>query len=434
MSKYSKRYAHLDDLIQDVAYHNKYLSNTKIAYLIKDKLFEDGEISEYEYNNFKIQTLRKHVGYIVNDFLRDKEVVETNVKLAKQKQKLQDTQRIERKSFREHARIENALEEYAKALTDQYKDYGESLKKQLKSKPRLKRKGNGVGVMQITDVHGNELIDLPHNQYNFDILSKRMRLYVNECLAQFEFDNVKSVLICFTGDLLNSDRRLDELLNQSTNRAKATLLMQHIISQAILEVLNAGYKVSIVNVLGNESRANKEMSFSNEGLSDNYDLSIIGGVKNMFELADIKGVTWGEIDKVETVVNVNGMNWLICHDIDKKSSKQDKTQSAFGRYSLQNIKLQFMIGGHIHATRVTDISARSGSMSGSNSYNENALNLAGTASANCYIVTDRIKTIVHNLQNVDNVEGYEIESGLEAYNIKSKKKTYTGTTVFKVVI
>ena len=46
----------------------------------------------------------------------DVEVIKENVRLSKQKQKAQDRNRIQNKSFREHARIENAIEEYSKEL------------------------------------------------------------------------------------------------------------------------------------------------------------------------------------------------------------------------------------------------------------------------------------------------------------------------------
>ena len=87
---------------------------------------------------------------------------------------------------------------------------------------------------------------------------------------------------------MNSDRRLDELLNAATNRSKASLLMQHLLTQAILEVRNAGYDVTIVSVLGNESRIGKEMPFSKEGLSDNYDFNIMASIKQKFEFANIQ--------------------------------------------------------------------------------------------------------------------------------------------------
>lgn len=365
----------------------------------------------------------------------DREIITENVKLAKQKQKNQDTNRIERKSFREHARIENAVAEYAKELLEQNKKYGHFLKT-LNLKPiKNSLKNSGVGVIQITDLHGNELIDLPHNKYDFIVLSKRLKLYINECINAFKNNKVEKVCILFTGDLLNSDRRLDEMLNQATNRSKASLLMQHLLTQAILEVRNAGYKITIVSVLGNESRVGKEMMFSNEGLSDNYDFNIIASIKQKFDFAKIKGITWGSIDKVEEVVEIDGKNWLVSHDLSKYTDNQGKSQSTVGRYSLQGIKIDYMVAGHIHATRIADNSARSSSMAGSNSYNEIALNLSGKAQHNYFIVKNgRIQPTVVDLQNVDDVEGYNIIKELEAYNTKSVGKLYKGKTVLRIII
>ena len=102
----------------------------------------------------------------------DEELILDNTRLAKQKQKLQDVNRIERKSFREHARLENALEEYGKALSDLAELHAAKLTKI--NLPEIKNKNTDrIGVIHITDWHANELIELPHNRYDFTVLSKR---------------------------------------------------------------------------------------------------------------------------------------------------------------------------------------------------------------------------------------------------------------------
>ncbi len=50
--------------------------------------------------------------------IEDLSLLKENVRLAKQKQSAQDLNRIERKSFREHARVENAVEKYTKRLLE----------------------------------------------------------------------------------------------------------------------------------------------------------------------------------------------------------------------------------------------------------------------------------------------------------------------------
>lgn len=381
-----------------------------------------------------INAIRKAFTARLENYYADKEIIEQNVKLAKQKQKAQDQNRIANKSFREHARLENALEEYAKAQLEIYKEHGELLKT-IKLKPLLKTTYSGVGVIQISDLHGNELVNLPHNKYDFNILSKRVRLHIQNALLAFKLRNIKKVVIAFTGDLLNSDRRLDELLNAATNRAKACGLMRYILIQAILEVRNAGHEVTVVSVMGNESRVDKEMPFSEEGLSNNYDFMIMDGIKHILEFSKIKGIAFSSIDKVETIINIDGHNWLVAHNVSKIVDNQKNAQGAIGRMSLNGEKIRFVIGGHIHATHITDISARSGSTVGANSFSENALNLAGRASQNYFICIDgKIQSCVSDLQDIKGIIGYDIIKELESYNAKSITKLDTPKTVFKVVI
>lgn len=382
-----------------------------------------------------LSSFTRRISILLSKKIADREIIAENVKLAKGKQLQQDKNRIANKSFREYARLENALSEFAKSQLEIYKEYAEELKK-IKLKPLHKKmSSSGVGVMQITDLHGNELVDLPHNKYDFNVMAKRLKLYVNQCLEDFKSKNYKKVAMLFTGDLLNSDRRLDELLNASTNRAKATSLMRYILTQVILDVRNAGFEITIVSVLGNESRAGKEMPFSKEGLSDNYDFMIMDGIKQMFELANIEGITFQGLDKVEEVIEIDGRDWLIAHNVSKMVDNQKNAQSGIGRQSLNGNNVSFIIGGHIHATNIGDFYARSGSTVGANSYSENALGLYGYASQNYYLCRNgRINKIAVDLQNIDGVEGYDIIEKLEAYNAKSVNKLYKPETIFKVVI
>lgn len=365
----------------------------------------------------------------------DSELIEESIKLAKQKQKLQDLNRIERKAWREQTRCENAVSAYGKSIVEEMQKYGKGLADKINLKPLVKKDGKNVwGIIQLSDIHANELIRLPHNQYNFTVLSKRLKLQINESLKYFEFKGVTKVLFAVTGDNINSMRRLDELLNASTNRAKATALLAHLLVQAVLDVRDKGYEMDIVSVLGNESRFEKEMTFSNEGLSDNFDFVVMSMVKIAIEAMKIKGVNFISIDQTEAVIDFGEQSWLFLHDMGRVTDKQSSTQSTFGRYLGRGVKLDFICSGHIHAHRSTDLSCRAGSMAGSNSYNEVALNLIGRASGVCYVVDGKTRAYQYiDLQHADN-EGYEIESKLEAYHAKSESKLIPETTVFKVVI
>ena len=404
----------------------KYLS---IAELTRHIIAEYGDFGREQ------DSLRRSVSKMIQSTEPDKELLAENVRLAKDKQRLQDVQRIERKAFREDARVENAVAQFGKELANQNKLHAKRLLENINIQPlEYNTDKHGVGVIQVTDVHANELIDLPHNQYNWTVLSKRMKKLINESLRYFAFRNVEKVMMVYTGDLCNSDRRLDELLNQSTNRAKAANLLAHIITQSILEVRNAGYEVGIVSVLGNESRVKQEMTFSNEAFSDNYDYTIMAQVKQVLEFANIQGIMFHSIDKMENVIDFGEQRWLVMHDMPQSTSKQEKTQSIIGKYALSGKPVDFVISGHIHAHRGTDISCRSGSMSGSNTFNEHALGLIGRASGVCYVVDRKERYYQYiDLQYAEN-EGYGIVKELEAYNIKSELKTRQQTAIFQVVI
>ena len=370
----------------------------------------------------------------LDDFIKEggdiDDIIALNVKLKRRIQFLEDNRRVEKKHNREGDRGYNTIKTYLESLNEQLGHLGGKIKVNLK---RIDKEGGGIGIIQVTDVHANEYVDTINNQYNVDVLSRRAKKLVDESLKYFKFRGVSKVLMAFTGDLLNSDRRQDEKVNQITNRSKSSVLMAHFVTQMICDVAQY-YPVDIVSVLGNESRVNQEMTFSNEAFSDNYDFTILAIAREIIYAANIPDVKFLSIDKMETVVELGEQNWLLAHDVSKFTDKQAKTQQTIGRYALNGIKVDFVLGGHIHAFRGADISSRSGSMVGSNSYNEHSLNLYSRASGVCYVVegSNRYYQYV-DLQEADN-EGYEYESRLEAYNIKSHSKNKPQQAILKVVI
>ena len=357
----------------------------------------------------------------------DHDVIRENVRLSKQKQKAQDNNRIQNKAFREHARVENAVEEYSKELIKLFD------KNKLSTTTRkFKSNKDAVGVLQLSDVHFNELVELENNRYDFKVASSRIRYFVNKAKTYFKTAGVSNMVVALTGDLMNSDRRLDELLNQATNRAKATFLGVDILQQAIID-LSDDFDVTVASVVGNEGRANKEMGWSDVVATDNYDYTIFQCLRYLFRKNSIKFVHG---DPSELVLNVAGQNLLMLHGHGSLRGKLDTSvNQVAGRYSLKGIKIDYVIFGHVHSARVGDNFGRSSSMVGANDYSEKALNLNGRASQNCYIFykngnRDGIKV---DLQHAD-CEGYDINESLEAYNAKSTEKRKKKKTIFEVVV
>ena len=359
--------------------------------------------------------------------IEDFDLLKENVRLSKQKQSAQDLNRIERKSFREHARVENAVSKYSKKLLKIFEN-------NTLSKYVVKHKGDNsaVGVIQFSDVHFNELVNLEHNKYDFSVASARCKLFVDKTTTYFNSMGITNVLMVQSGDLLNSDRRLDELLQMATNRAKATFLAVDILQQVILD-LNTNFNVSVAMVTGNESRVKKDWGWSTLIATDNYDYTIFQTLKYLFKDSDIKFI---DGDPTEVVVEVAGQNLLILHGNGsiKRTAIESSINQMIGRYRMRGTKIDYVIFGHIHSARVGDNYSRSSSMVGANDYSEKALNLAGRASQNCYIFYDNGNRdgIKIDLQNYS--DGYDIDKSLESYNAKSSDKINQGTTIFKVVV
>lgn len=386
-------------------------------------------IDEQSIDNNKEKCFIRHVQKTIQYQSFDKEIIEENIKLAKDKQKAQDINRIANKAFREPARVDNAIEEYSKELISILKKH--NISKVTKCHSITKNKA--CGIFHFTDAHFNELISLEYNKYDFTIASQRCKEFVDRSRQYFKSFGVKNILFACTGDMMNSDRRLDELLNMATNRSKATFLAVYIIQQMLLD-LNKDFNITVAYVTGNESRVRKDHEWSKIIATDNYDYTIFNTLKLLFHGS--KGITFPDGDPSERVINVGGQNILMIHGNQNKTGSERDMQSIIGKYSKKGIQVDLIICGHIHSTYISDFFARSGSLPGANEYSEKALQLISCASQNIHIIFNKDKrdTIRIDLQDVSHVKGYNIIKELEAYNAKSAEKATKKETIFKVII
>ena len=396
------------------------------------ELFDNGqnyiEISSFLIDTYKLDVsidyLRKQIKEVIHYLIADKDIIEYNIRLAKQKQKFQDLNRIERKAFKEGSRQENALAEYNTEIIKLLKR--ESLNTKLSKK---KHNTESAIVVQIADTHFNELVELESNKYDFDIASKRLQKYAYKVKEYVKFHKANKVLIAITGDLINSDRRLDEKLAMATNRAKATFLGVHLLKHFILDI-NESAEVQVCCVTGNESRVNFELGFVDMVASDNYDFSIFEMLRLL--LPDINFLRG---DALELVVEINGKNMLVIHGHQLGKMDSNQVGKVISKYSAKGVIIDFIICGHLHETMIRDNIARSASLVGSNAYSENALNLSGTAAQNIYCFTDDGRHDIRiDLQETNGWDGYDIKEELFAYNAKSAQKTHKKETIFKIII
>jgi hypothetical protein len=395
----------------------------KVVYNLYDSFLEETD-SDWTLDSYKRKVRLAYEELSDKDNLDFSE--EDYLKLEAQKQKLFDTNNGIRKTNREQYRLYNYLEEV-------YNQYVNLLKNvrlpEIKIKEQKTRKSNSVGILQLSDIHFNEIIcpeESFGNSYDFSVASKRLKKFVTESMKIFDIYDIKTCYVFFNGDLINSQRRLSERLAQSTSLVRASLLATYLLEQVILE-LASKYKVFFSGVIGNESRIEDEMESTDILASENWDYLIYNNLRLLLDdkYKNIKYIK--PENNIQTIISLeNGFNALLLHGHTFKSSMTvDRTIGQLvSNYLYKGIPVHGIFYGHYHSSCIGDVVSRSSSLSGGNAYSNNDLMYLSRASQNVYIVNDDkgYNAIKIDLQNVDNIVGYDIVSELERYNVTNKLK------------
>lgn len=381
--------------------------------------------------NISVQEARSLV-YIRNNFeslskiVGNKESIEYVQKLAAQKQRFQDTNRIERKVFRKDIRIFNVIEDLNKEMISITKEYAFNIKSNSFPVDKTKPKG----IIQLSDLHANEIVrGVDGNNYDMTILSKRVEKHIKKSIKHFSSLGITDIILVMTGDMENSNRRIDEITAQVTSRTVAQFLVSNVLVNAILD-LNQHFNVSVSYVDGNESRVDKDLGWNNVIVSDTFDTSIYMIVRNI--LKDKEGIKFDNRLGGKKIINVNNQNILLLHGHQKGFSMnpQNAIDKIKAQYSAKGINIRMVLFGHIHTANVSEFYARSGSTVGANAYSENALTCTSRASQNLYVVYDdgSIDSTVIDLQEYEKYSGYEFDKKL----IQDSNENNSDEEIFKI--
>lgn len=372
----------------------------------------------------------------------DEDLRDALIMKSKQLQSCRDTSRLLRKDVREHDRVPNAIQEANKAQLDILRKYQYHDPISVSSKAdRINLLGDpltGVGIIQISDAHFNEQVALDGiNIFNFERASKMLRKLVTTAIIDFKHAGFRKVLVACTGDLLNSDRRIDELLQNATNRTKAKFIVVDLLQQVLKDLSNEFDDVYFAGVTGNESRVGQDLGWSEIMATDNYDYDIYKTLAFLFA-GHPKVHVLEQDNYMEYPVAVCGQ-WILLTHGTQRTLQGDVEKGVIqmcGKWADSGYMISFILFGHLHYTRIGDHFARSGSFVGANAYSNRALQLITKSSqllhfiyGNGDIFNKRI-----DLTNVDNVVPYLYNKDLESYNSKSKLKTREGRTILEIKI
>jgi len=385
----------------------------------------------------KPNQLRTYIKSEVTAHEPDLEMLTETVRLAKSNQRLQDEARIKNKSFREHARIENAVSAYSEAILQELKGVSADLMG-CDRRTGAYNPDSSVLLVHLSDNHFNELVNLPTNRFDFTVAAQRLQLLAQKTKLLGKAYGAEKVVVFFGGDLMNSDRRLDELLAMSTNRARATILAVHLYKQFLMD-LRADFFVDCFGVTGNESRAKENLGWVDVVATDSYDFTIYNMLQAVFDATNDKGMRFHDFEANEVVFKVHNETFLGVHGHQVNATDQKKCQAIIGKYAAKGVNVTHILCGHIHATVISDYVSRNASLVGSNAYSEEALGFVSKAAQNIHIITPQgLDGFKADLQNVEGVEGYDVISKLEEYNAKSADRAHEAMiepqTIIRVVI
>lgn len=369
--------------------------------------------------------LRKPIHIDKIDADPDAEIVEENIRYQQQLQRQRDMNRIERKAFRNKARVENSLKEYYDACKTAFADAMEDRLFDFEVRTGRLDEDAAAMVVHLSDLHFNELIDMPENKYDFEVASKRlMKLAAFARLQGLAFGVQKIVIAC-GGDFMNSDRRRDEILSMATNRARATVLSVLLLEQFVRD-LRQDFFIDLIGITGNEGRAHQELCWGDTGVTDSYDGQIYDFLGQALTSVEDPGMRVFPLRGNEYLFKLHKELFLLLHGHQVNATDQKKVQSIIGRYSMANgCKVTQILCGHIHATNISDFVSRNSSLAGSNAYSGDGLQLASKAAQNIHIVTpDSLYGMKVDLQDTGDIEGYAISHKLAEYNAKSHDKQH----------
>lgn len=350
--------------------------------------------------------------------------------LARTVQRQRDLLRVERKHTRENSRVTNMLEELTTALCDVFGEYDLS----ADVVTHQSTKGSSVGVIQLSDLHfGERIHEYVGNVFDTGGVAARLKKFVNKASVIFKALGVQNILLALTGDLINSDRRLDEITANASNRAKIVFTAVDILQQLILD-LNKNFNVTVASVCGNESRIGKDVAWGTAVASDSFDLMIHEILSRLF--VNASGVHFIEMaDPLECVVDVNGANFLLVHGhngLSNTARMESEVSKVRSKYAARGVMIDYVISGHIHSAYISDCFSRSSGLPGGNAYSDKALNLTSRSSQNIFVVdADKsIHGIKIDLQEFDKNFAYSYNAETEEY----KPLTTANTVVIQSVV
>ena len=371
------------------------LTSRLVSYVLRgDRMHHKNyKFNKVEYDN---QHLEDDVLYNNNN---DELLNEENIKLRRNLQRLKDQNTILRKEMKTTHQQTNK----SSSILNDILECVEEL--EYEKKVILPINKDKEGLIQLSDLHLNSVIDIEGNVFDFDIADKRLNKLFRESDDIFKRNNINKITIALTGDIFNLDSHIEKKMTNEYNKSVGFIKGFQLLIKYLDELVKK-YNVSFVSVVGNESRLSEKFPNIDILASDNFDYLLFQLIKMRYN----KTATFlNGGDKIEEVIKIKDKNIHLSHGNYIKQSKGGDKNTRIKMLDLDTIKLRwlkksniildFFIFGHIHSALNGLEFARSGSLCGSDGYADKQLNIiSDEPSQNVIIISkDNVRVNITSL-------------------------------------
>jgi len=213
-----------------------------------------------------------------------KELREAKQEIQKERAKISDERVSYRRDLREQGRRESMFEIVKKAI-DEYKpakfDYVPY---------KNQNSGDNDLIIHLTDIHCGVDINSPFNKFNTEILTQRLKKYIDEIIDIQNTYNSENAYLIIGGDLIQGLIHTNSRIEAKENVVMQIMTVSDLISNFIYEISKYFKYIEVHTTAGNHSRSTASKEDAVRG--ENFDLLIPFACKK--ELQNIKNVVFKE--------------------------------------------------------------------------------------------------------------------------------------------
>lgn len=228
-------------------------------------------------------------------------------------------------------------------------------------------------IMFLSDLHIGALVDIPSNQYNFNVTLKRINQYLAKVIERARMYGVKRIHIMNLGDVIeHASMRFSQGYNAEFTFSEQITKAVDVIVKIIAYLNSEGFIVTYAGIAGNHDR----ITDKDKNIDGDHAVKVINhGVESFIKNSNISNTTYIQAQDYKHGFRINGKNFLALHgDLDSRND-----DNIIAKHSaLDGVHYDYVVTGHWHVRSAREIGENrfiftSGSTKGADEYSVNKL-------------------------------------------------------------